>query len=88
MLPFVQAMEVHEAEARHEGDQAGDRNEHEHEHEHEQQQQQEQDEDEEEPYLCKLFGTESRFIEFVNLTGTVRHNNIFVENTKIIQDID
>ena len=87
MLPFVQAMEVHEAEARHEGDQAGDpaqRNEH----EHEQQQQQEQDEDEEEPYLCKLFGTESRFIEFVNLTGTVRHNNIFGENEEIIQYID
>ena len=26
-------------------------------------------EEEEEEFLCQLFGTESRFVEFVNLTG-------------------
>jgi len=71
-------MEVNEADARHEGVQAGDEHneqqqqhqQHQQQPQHEQEHQQEQqDEDEEEPYLCKLFGTESRFIEFVNLTG-------------------
>lgn len=28
-----------------------------------------EEEDEEEPFLCKLFGDDGRFVEFLNLTG-------------------